>query len=301
MKQILIITAILLVSIGMCAETNGEKGFQMLKIVSSASAAAQGATGSFSSQDALCFFENPASSLFQNGKTASITQSYWLFDTTMNNGAYTSNQGETAFGAGYRYLDYGKIDRRDEIGDKIGEFHPMDINVSLNFARRLHPNHYAGITVNTIYEKIDAASSFGLSFDLGYTYLTPLQNLKIAAAIKHLSSEALFTKMDKEYVDIPITLEAGIIKDFTVGSIWSSAEIKVIKHEDDDDVKANVGINTKIFENLYLRGGYKLGYDAEDLSMGFGLALKKFSLNYAFLPFKEHLDDVHMLELSYHF
>jgi hypothetical protein len=301
MKQIQILIALLLIACGLMAETSGEKGFQMLKIVSSASSAAQGATGAFSAQDAFGFLENPAASLFRSGKTISVTQIDWIFDTAMNNGSYISNTGKSAVGITYRFLDYGKIERRDEIGDPIGEFHPMDFNVALNYARRLHPNHYAGININALYEKIDAASSFGFAFDLGYTWLTPVQDLKLAAAVKHLSGDFLFTEMDNEYVELPITMELGLIKDFTLGPIWASTEIKAIKHDDDDEPKANIGLNTRILEGFFLRGGYKLGYDAEDVSIGFGVNFSKFALDYAFIPFKEHIDDVHMFELSYQF
>jgi len=84
MKKILVLAIVALCFVGLFAESDGAKGFKSLTIYSTAEEAAQGGTGSFSSSNALVFFNNPAASLFDKSLVASINQNYWLFNTSMN-------------------------------------------------------------------------------------------------------------------------------------------------------------------------------------------------------------------------
>lgn len=300
MKKLFIIIILIGLGFSLVAETSGECGFQMLKIVSGASMAAQGGAGAFSSTDAFPFLQNPAAGLINRTHVISMTQNYWLFDTTLNCLAYTNFLGKTAFGLSYRYLDYGKIDSYDDTGENIGEFHPIDLTFSTNFAYRITPDHFVGLNINALYEKIDTSSSFGFSFDVGYVYITPIKDLKLAAAIKHFGKTS---KMDKEDIDLPVTGEIAAVKDFNINLIKISSEIKAIKHTDDDVIKAVIGLNIIPIEKLTLRFGYKINYDLENISFGLGINLKKINIDYAYIPSDPdyEINDIHMIGISYKF
>lgn len=298
MKKIVLLLFFAGLMITLLAETEGDRGFQMLKIISGTSIAAQGGTGAFFSSDAFSFIENPCAGLMNKNTVLSMTQNYWIFDTTINSIAYLKSQGKYSFGIAYRYLDYGKIDSYDDMGTNIGEFHPIDLNFIIGSGYRLTPDHYFGINLYGLYEKIDTASSTGLSVDLGYTYLTPIRNLKIAAAIKHLG---ITSKMNEESIELPITTEISIIKKFSPKFADISSEIKFIKHSDDDEMKAVLGVNAEYNKILNIRLGYKFNYDAEELTTGFGIKIKKIIIDYAFIPFVEDINDVHMIGISYLF
>ena len=298
MKKINLILILLLISISVYAETSGEYGFQMLRIVSGADIAALGGTGALFSRNAFGFLQNPAANLITRNQVISMTQNYWIFDTTLNSLAYTNSTGKTSVSFGYRYLNYGEIDSRDETGTIIGEFHPMDISLSVNFAYRINPDHYIGMNLNGIYEKIDTASSLGAAFDLGYIYLTNLRNLKLMAAVKHLG---LTSKMKEESIDLPITAEFSLVEEFQLKTIKFLAEAKAVKYFDDDKMRAVLGVAIRPVEKLDLRLGYKFNYDAEDLSLGIGINLKKISIDYAYIPFQYEINDVHMIGINYKF
>jgi len=239
MKKIYTIIILLFVAIFASAETSGEYGFQMLRIASGADLAAQGGSGAFYSRSAFGFLQNAAANLITRNHVISMTQNYWIFDTTLNSLAYTNSTGKSSFSIAYRYLDYGKIENRDETGTIFGEFHPLDLSLSANFAYRITPDHYAGININGIYEKIDTSSSTGLSFDLGYVYITNLKNLKLAASVKHLGKT---TKMNQDDIDLPITAEISLADDFMINQIALSTELKVVKYFDTKNlVIATVG------------------------------------------------------------
>jgi len=298
LNKILLILIILSFFVLLSGETSGEYGFQLLKIASGAEGAAQAGTGAFSSGEAYAFMLNPTAGLFAKQRVISIAQNYWIFDTKLNSAGYINTNGKTSFGVAYRYLDYGKLENRTDTGELIGEFHPMDLVFSLNFGYRITPNQYAGINVNALYEKIDTASSYGYTFDLGYTYLSLIQGQKFSAAIKNLGQTSA---MENETVDLPISFELGAIQEFEINTIKLSGEIKMIKHIDDDELRAVLGTKVELNKILDLKLGYKLNFDAESFTAGFGINLKKIALDYAYVPFEYNIDDVHVIGLSYKF
>lgn len=298
MKKILLTLLLTILNLALWAETSGEAGFQMLKINSGAVTSAQGGTGAFSSDDAFGFMHNPAAAILQRSRVISVAQNYWLLDYQMNSGAYYFSTGQKSIGFGYRYLDYGKLESRDDVGNITGEFHPMDMVITANFAYRLTPDIYLGTNLHGLYEKIDAASALGLAIDFGAVYLTPLQDLKITAALKNLGKT---DKMDQEEVELPIAAEIGLIKDLEFSFAAFSSEMKVIKYSDNDEFQMAFGINSRLTDMLNLRLGYKFNYDAEDISAGFGIKLKKLNIDYAYIPFRSEINDVHVIGLSYKF
>ena len=280
------------------ASPNGEYGFQILKISSGTDATALAETGAVVSKNAFGFMQNPASGLFQKTKTISTANNSWIFGTAINSTAYLNSDGKSAFACGYRFLDYGKLINYDDTAQPDGEFHPLDFILSFNFARRISPNHYTGITLNTLFEKLDSESSFGYAFDLGYIYLPPIQNLTIITALKNIGSA---TKMKNEGIILPVSGELAINYKFRAEHMTIfTPEIKLIKNID-EIARVNMGMNVN-FQNLFdLKIGYKFNHETQSISGGVDIHLKKITVGYAFLPFKFEIDDVHMFELSYKF
>jgi len=298
LKYYIVLISLLLV-LPLFAETSGEYGFQMLRINSSVGVAAQAGTGAFSADDAHKFLHHPTAGLFSRGRIISISKNIWIFDTSVNCLSYLFSNGKRSFGFSYRFLDYGKIERRDEVGnDILGEFHPLDISIAVNFAYRLNPDHQIGMNFTGIYEKIDTSSSTGVALDLGYLYKTPIKDIMLSLAFKNIG---ISTKMDKENIKLPFSGELGIIKDFLIIGQELSSEFKLIKHIDDDKINFAAGLNSAIHHILKLRVGYKSLNDSSTFSTGIGINIKQFSLDYTFLPEFDDLSSVSMIGLNYKF
>ena len=281
------------------AEVSGENGWQMLKMVTGPTASAQAGTGVFSNDyDAFMVWINPASSSLIKRKILTVGYNYWLMDTSVSSVAYISSKGKLGTGVLFKYLDYGKLDRRDEVGDDIGEFHPIDLLMNSNFSYRINPNHYLGVNISLLYERIDTASSYGISGDLGYLYLTPIKGLKVSAVIKHLG---LTSKMEDESIKLPATFDFSIIQDYRIKNIPLSSEIKIKKYFDDDEIKVNFGLNANFYKVFTFRAGYKLNYSSQNISTGFGINVKKIKFDYTFIPFDSDLGDVHQVGVTYMF
>lgn len=292
--SILIIMSIVLLS----AEVSGEYGFQMLRIISGADIAAQAGNGSLTSEDGFGFLQNPAAGLINKNHVLSVTQNYWIFDTSLTNISYTNFLGKSSIGVAFRYLDYGTITSTDDVGDILGKFHPADITLSFNYARRLTPEHYVGVNINGLYQKIDTSSSLGLSLDLGYIYLTPIQDLELTASLKNLGKTE---KMDNEDIALPVTAELSLVKAFQIKRIHIDSQVKLIKYVDDDNIRGSFGVMINPTSKLSLRAGYKMNFDSEDISLGIGLNLKKINFSYTYIPFDYYIDAVHMIGLAFKF
>lgn len=298
MKKIIGVILLLLVCSLLTAEVDGSKGFQALRISVDPASAAQGGTGGMHISSGFSFLDNPASGMIVKGKVLSFSQNFWLFDTSLSSIGYVTSQGRNSFGIAMRYLDYGKVENRDDTGALYGEYHPMDMIVSFNLGYRILASHYLGVNLSFLYEQIDDASSTGASLDLGYIYRTPLQGLNLLASVKNLG---IASKVDKDEIELPLTFELGLSELFPFSGEILSAEAKLIKETDNDQIKGNLGVQINVHRNLSLRSGYKLNSDLEGFSCGFGVKVSSFLLNYAFLPIGEDLDDVHQLGLSWQF
>ena len=280
----------------MFAEVSGEYGFQMLKINASSSIMALGGTGAYYTNDGLNFLSNPVAGIDFHGKILSFSHNYWLFDTKLSSLGYRNSNGKSSFGVSYRALDYGKFERRDEVGNEIqGEYHPLDLGIVLNYARRINPDHYIGINMTGLYEKIDTASSIGLAFDLGYLYKTPVRDLHLQATLKNIG---FTTKMKNEADNLPFTADFSVIKKMNIANVNFFTEGKMIYHIDDEVLKGAVGMMTNFYQLFHLRIGYKFNYDLENFTAGFGIHYNRFIVDYTFLPVEEELDSVHMFSVS---
>jgi len=298
MKKYFFALTLILILFSLNASINGKHGFQILKISSGTDATALAETGAIEANNAFGFMQNPASGLFQKTKTISTANNYWIFGTSLNSTAYLNSNGKSAFACGYRFLDYGKLINYDDTAQPDGEFHPLDFILSFNFARRISPDHFIGTTLNTLFEKIDSESSFGYSFDFGYIYLPPIQNLAITTALKNVG---FTTKMENEGITLPLSGELSINYTFqTTKTITLTPEIKLIKNID-EVTRVNVGMNANLQNLLALKVGYKFNHETQSISGGIDIHLRKITVGYAFLPFKPEIDDVHMFELSYKF
>ncbi|MBI9030534.1 PorV/PorQ family protein [bacterium] len=296
-KIILIVLVTLVASLNALPEKAGEYGFQVLNISSSPAMSGMGDTGAFSTDDALNFMSNPAAGLFNKSRIITVSQNFWIADTDLIAGGYSINKRKYHWGYAFKHLNYGTLDQRDEAGQLIGEYSPLDFVGTINYAYRFGATHFIGINANLLYEKIHTASSVGLSTDLGYVWNTPLKDLKLYTALKNLGTTS---KMDKENIDLPITYEIGLAKEFISRYYDLAFDVQAHKAQD-TDFAYNFGVQLKTFEILYLRSGYKENNDSNEFSYGVGIDFDSFNVDYAYLPMTNGFDNVHKISLSYKF
>ena len=301
MKKIILIAITVALSISLWGKVDsnaGEYGFQMLKISSSPIEGALGGTGISNYNNAFAYLGNASATSLNNSQLLECGKNMWLFGTNFTNISYVNSIGKNGLGLGVRYLDYGKIDSYDEQNVQVGVIQPLDLDIIVNYSRRISTNHFLGINSHLLYEELDSSSDIGSAFDFGYTYLPPISGMTLNLAVKYFGKTG---KMDKESIKLPLTEQAGISQKFDFESYSLLSELNLLKYKDDDNLKANLGLDLGIRNILHLRFGYKFNYDLETFSLGMGIKVRKIMINYAYLPIQENLDDVNMISLTYKF
>src|SRR5690554_4115350 len=279
-------------------DIDSDYGWKMLTIPASPSISAMAGTGAAISGEAGSFIEHPAAGLIGNLRSVSINQNLWIFDTQMNSIAINTSSGINSYGFALRALDYGKIEARDITGEVIGEFHPLDLNLIANYARRFGANYYAGANLMPLYQKLQSNSSTGLALDLGLSYLPPIRGLTLNAAIRHIG---MTSKVNEERINLPTAPEIGFSYLLPLDFAEINAEYKMLKLPDDSNIRVQLGTNININDIFNIRGGYYLNHDTQSLTAGIGLHIRKIDFNYAYLPFSDNIGDAHSFGLTYKF
>ena len=292
-KKILIVIFTILVSSILNAgpdSSAGEYGFQFLKIPVSPELAGMANTGDMLNNSPLAIFHSPVAFNWQRGVFVSASSTNWLAGTNMYNIAYRNVALQQSFGFGVVYFDKGSFDKRDINGTKIGEYHPMDMRATGNYAFRLSNNINLGINLNLLYEKIDTSSALGFTTDFGYVFYAPLANTTFDFALKNIGGT---TKMDKETIDLPLIAEGGISTGFEINELMSVyPSVKVSYIRDHDNLLPAVGMQVNLYQMLFLRAGYKFNYNEEGLTAGFGINYNNYKFDYSYM--NNSLEDTHL-------
>lgn len=275
----------------------GEYGFKFLHIpVSPASLALAGRAPDAVSNPAA-FAIQPALNTVERQRSLGVSHSKWLADTDFTNVCYSYSTRRNHFGMLLRHLSYGEIEKRDDAGNIIGTYNPLDMGLMLNYSLRLSPSQYLGVNAGFVYEKLASASSVGFSTDLGYTWLPPLQDTKLSVAVRNLG---LSSKMNDEAIDLPIIAELDLNRGFD----FESYDVVVggsLSKALDEPLKGTLHTEVHMWDSLILRAGYRINYSGEALSAGLGFRFQKFGVDYGWADSVGDLNSIHALGLSYHF
>ncbi len=300
MKKLFILILLIASFIAAHAEVNahaGTKGFKFLQIPVNPVSMSLAGRGVYSISNPASFVLQPSIATINSHQDLSVSHTLWLEDTNFTNIAYSNSDRVKHFGLILRSLDYGDVENRDDTGTLLGYYNPLDMNMMANIGFRLNPSNYFGINAGILYEKLNTASSYGFSTDLGYTYLPPITGTQISLAIRNLGYTA---KMNEERIDLPISYEADFSKEIQFETNRLCMGMTAIQ-ANDEDFKGSLSAEFTFQNILSLRTGYKFNYAAEDITAGFGVKIKQFSVDYGWAAFNSELNDIHSLGITYSF
>ncbi|MDD4223737.1 MAG: PorV/PorQ family protein [Candidatus Cloacimonetes bacterium] len=275
----------------------GQYGYQFLDVSTNPVSLALAGRGIGSGSDLSAFLRQPAASALSSHRALGASHMLWLADTAANNLHYSWSDRKKHFGMALRTLDYGELEIRDDNGLLIGTYSPLNVDLLGNYALRVSPSLYAGINAGVAYEKLNTDSSYGLHTDLGLTWLTPVKDTKFNLAVRNLG---ISSAMNEERTAFPISLELDLNKTFDLGDNAIEVELSGIKAID-ENWKGAISAEFNLYGLAFLRAGYKINHDAEDLSAGLGFRWKSLGIDYGWASFSSHLSDVHSFGLSYYF
>lgn len=319
MKRIILVMILFSSTFINAGEKVGTTSFQFLKLSLDARSAAMGNAYISVANTSDAIYWNPAALRKIGGLDISSSYLDYFLDVNLFSGAVAFPIGDHALGAYIIIVDYGKFEVTDVAyqgwNQDFTHFNPGLTGEVIKPSASVFGISYAysatdkfnfGITVKYIYENLIRAKASALAFDGGLTYDTGWKSIKMAVSVRNFGYEIKF--IDEPY-PIPETFTFGIsaylfspnsslLQQINDHSLLLSFDLM---HPRDYDQQYNVGIEYSFKDFLFLRAGYKINYDEEGLTLGFGLKTNKLRFDYAYDPFGNILPSVHRFSIGFEF
>lgn len=270
---------------GMAQEFNktGTSGFVFLEIPASARFAALGETGiTMPDAGAEGLFVNPAlTALGSKRYGLSVSHAGWYVETSHQAFALTAQMARIGvLGLHATWFDFGRMEKTinpsaAQAGSYIslGEYTAGAYALGLTFARQLTDRFAFGASLNYVREEIDLWHADNVVTDIGFVFMTGYHSLRIGTFLQNFGLEA---KYAREKFKMPQQLKMGLSADLA-GGFESPNRLTLLLEAvqpNDGDGRLHTGLEALLAGALYLRGGYKYGYDHENLTGGVGLRLE---------------------------
>jgi hypothetical protein len=256
-----------------------------------------GETGVSAGDRRASFSFNPALLSSDNSRSLIMAHHRWLQDTKLN---FLQVNFVSYVGIGVSILSTGVEDievRSVPSPQPQALIASHDLAFALTLARKIDPSLQFGVNIKYIYEHILNEDTDGFALDLGGIYY-PIKNLIFGVSLLNLGQ---MNSMLSEKPELPLTARIGTAYEIHlkhVGKLLLAGEINYVKNE---DMRGNFGVEWKPIEIIALRFGYLLYYDERSYTLGLGLNWKRFSFDYAYVPFTADLGNTQRFGLMVEF
>ena len=274
----------------------GTSGLSFLKLGIGARPTGMGEAFTSISGDIFSLYWNPAGVARHTGTEFAFMHNQWFQDVSLEYAALAFSYKKNVFGLSLTLSQVANLERREgPTENPISYFDEHDLSLGFSWSRKINDKLDLGISTKFLYEKIDFSSATGLGFDLGGIYWLR-SNIQIGGAILNLGPKM---KFEQEGFDLPARYKVGAAylgheKYFNGGFILSLDLVK----PNDNDLKVHLGGEYTYKEKFTLRSGYQIGYDDRNISLGLGLKIKKYAIDYAFVPFSSDLGNSHRISVN---
>ncbi len=276
----------------------GDAGALFLRIGMGARASGMGEAFIAAAEDASAIYWNPAAMGAVLGTRVMFTHNEYLHTMRLEQIGMTHETEYGTIGLGFTGLYMDEMDRYEDVPSEepLGTFSAYDVCFSIAFARYLIPNLAAGVAVKPIHEKIDEETASGVAFDVGLYHVSRIPGVKFAAVATNVGSPMKFVT---EEFALPRMLKIGGSYERHVAGLKGDilATLDVV-FPNDGDVREHLGAEYGYDGRLFLRAGYKAGYDAQGATFGLGVRLRQFDLDYGVLFGDNDLGESHRVSLS---
>jgi hypothetical protein len=227
----------------------------------------------------------------------SVTYGKWYVETTHQAAGFIYTiPGFGTIGLQAIYFDFGEIEKTinptsDQIGSYInlGTYQAGSLVLGMTYARQLTDKFAFGSSIKFVRESIDIYHASNIISDIGFLYQTGFKSLRIGSFLQNFGLES---KYANEKFKMPQQLKLGLSAEL-LGNLESKNHVTLLieaVHPNDADERIHLGVEGVLINSISLRGGYKLGYEDENLCLGCGLRFeyhkKKMGLDFSYMNHK---------------
>lgn len=311
------ILILLLVPMALSAKVFGKTGtasLQFLKLGVDARAIGMGEAYTAVTDDISSVYWNPAGLAKKFDDQVFISHTKWVADISHEFVAYSTETDYGILGVSASVLHMDDMDVTDEynFGPTGEKFTASNLALGLTYANALTDKFTFGVTGKYLREDIDDENVNGFSVDLGTLYNTGFKNLTIGMALRNFGPDTKYEvdrdddgQLDEDPFDlidndgdgqvdedgeeyefkIPMSFSLGVAMDIMRkdNEYWLGA----FQLDNCVDRKETCNLGTEYcYNNMFLRAGYQMGYDAASYSFGFGAKVATrvgtFNVDYAY-------------------
>ncbi len=192
------------------------------------------------------------------------------------------------------------IEIRNIPGEAVSKFNANYFSAGLSGAVELLKNFHSGFTLKYLYENLYSDEASGYALDFGITYTGIAEGLTVGASLRNMGS---MNKLRNEATKLPgdFRLGASYLLDFSSMKFIVNLLGGFQKFLDADDSHLHFGAEVNYDNFFFIRGGLISGYETKSVTTGFGIKLKSFNMDYAYVPFKYGLGDNHIITFIFTF
>ena len=292
--------------------------------VSSRMAAIGGMNVSLRDNDVNFAFMNPALLTGETHGVIGLNMANYLADIKFGSAVYGHNFGENNFTSfGVQYVDLGKFEGYDELGNFTEDFTAKDIALYMSYARRLDDYFTVGATFKPIFSSYERYTSFGIAFDAGINYSRDLFSAGLVFRNMGAQLKAYYPDEQGQHREpLPFDIQLGVSKKFahapirisgtlnnlnrwnvegyqtdkTTTNLDGTTEEKKVKPVDMAFRHVVLGVELVPSDNFYIALGYNHRRNQEmtmegfkslaGFSAGAGLKLYKFHVGFGLTQFQ---------------
>ena len=195
--------------------------------VSSRMAAIGGMNVSLRDNDVNFAFMNPALLTGETHGVIGLNMASYLADIKFGSAVYGHNFGENNFTSfGVQYVDLGKFEGYDELGNFTEDFTAKDIALYMSYARRLDDYFTVGATFKPIFSSYERYTSFGIAFDAGINYSRDLFSAGLVFRNMGAQLKAYYPDEQGQHREpLPFDIQLGVSKKFAHAPIRISGTL----------------------------------------------------------------------------
>lgn len=296
-KQYLPILIILMLFGNPINGSEGESGMAFLKMPSSARLA--GAMSVFDQVSASphSLFENPIG-VQSSTPLLAFSHNLWFADVTGDFVALSAPIKRGTLASGLKIVRIPGIEVREAPSEiPLNTIEAQYLSIAAAYSYNIFNSLTVGGSVKYLHELLYTETASGVVFDVGMRWKAP-SSLYLSLLLKNAGyTEPLKDKS----TELPTTFEIGIVRPeiFVESPINIAFGIKLGYKVNTSESYARVGIETKIIDILWARGGYERVGTFNRYSLGLGLKVKRIQIDYAFLIMPEGLNYPHLFSLTY--
>jgi len=271
-------------------------GASFLKFGMGARAVGMGETFTGISGDISSVYWNPAGLADLDGVWATFMHNRWFQDISTEFFASAFEISKNTLAFSFTINTVPDIERRESATtEPLSLFDAHQVAFGASWARKLTKKVDLGLTLKWLHEEIDIHRASGIALDAGAIFRLR-DNVNLGFCVLNLGPKM---KFEEQKYSLPLFYKLGTVysgKENYLGGNYAIA-LDLVKPKD-DPLRVHTGVEYVSTQNLSLRLGYEFGYDEKGFTAGLGFKIKRYGIDYAFVPYSSDLGNTHRISLN---